>query len=418
MPFTPDLEDASRCRERREYPGRPTSFLAPDGAASAVARAVTGCSTARGPALSLADPRGCDPPPRVAAEVPCTHPWHGAERIRSREGSRHPSRRAIQAPTQPVALAAGSCVRTTPRPGAANQLEARHEPCRRARGNHSDRSGMAAQSSIEIEIHSPTSCIVTLHGEHDMASREAVTMALALTRDYSRVLVDLTTCTFIDATVTNALLAAAARLQDGRSLELVVPAASHPVRRLLSVAGFLRAFRSTCHAPAAWRPSTRRSGGASPRDVNCARCPTKPLARPRREQARRHDGAPRTRRPTRTDPHGTSHPPPRRAGVSRRRNACRHGLWHAHEPTDWHHSLCTKSHTSVFDRACRWHMRDREPPMNGTRPTVLVCDDESVLRELIRATLGGGRYTVIEARDGDEALAQAGASSPTSSCWT
>ena len=102
---------------------------------------------------------------------------------------------------------------------------------------------MAAQSSIEIEIHSPTSFIVTLHGEHDMASREAVTMALALTRDYTRVLVDLTTCTFIDATVTNALLAAAARPQDGRSLELIVPAGAHPVRRLLSIAGILTGLR-------------------------------------------------------------------------------------------------------------------------------------------------------------------------------
>ena len=47
-----------------------------------------------------------------------------------------------------------------------------------------------------------------------------------------------------------------------------------------------------------------------------------------------------------------------------------------------------------------------------TRPTVLVCDDESVLRELIRATLGGGRYTVLEARDGDEALARARSEQP------
>lgn len=38
-------------------------------------------------------------------------------------------------------------------------------------------------------------------------------------------------------------------------------------------------------------------------------------------------------------------------------------------------------------------------------PTLLVCDDEDVLRSLIRATLAG--YTVIEARDGEEALAHA-----------
>jgi CheY-like chemotaxis protein len=35
---------------------------------------------------------------------------------------------------------------------------------------------------------------------------------------------------------------------------------------------------------------------------------------------------------------------------------------------------------------------------------VLVCDDEPVLRMLVRATLDLGDYTIVEARDGDEAL--------------
>ncbi|MDX6630268.1 MAG: hypothetical protein QOH00_2514, partial [Gaiellales bacterium] len=44
------------------------------------------------------------------------------------------------------------------------------------------------------------------------------------------------------------------------------------------------------------------------------------------------------------------------------------------------------------------------PTPAGTRPTVLVCDDEPVLRMLVRATLDQGNYTVVEACDGDEAL--------------
>jgi DNA-binding response OmpR family regulator len=39
----------------------------------------------------------------------------------------------------------------------------------------------------------------------------------------------------------------------------------------------------------------------------------------------------------------------------------------------------------------------------GEGTSVLVCDDEASLRELIRATLGD-RYRVYEAADGDEAL--------------
>ncbi|MBI4172781.1 MAG: response regulator [Actinobacteria bacterium] len=40
-------------------------------------------------------------------------------------------------------------------------------------------------------------------------------------------------------------------------------------------------------------------------------------------------------------------------------------------------------------------------------PRILVCDNEDVLRDLVRAALGGNGYDVIEARDGDEALALA-----------
>lgn len=40
------------------------------------------------------------------------------------------------------------------------------------------------------------------------------------------------------------------------------------------------------------------------------------------------------------------------------------------------------------------------------QPTILVCDDEEVLRTLIGAALSDG-YALVEARDGDEALERA-----------
>jgi len=46
-----------------------------------------------------------------------------------------------------------------------------------------------------------------------------------------------------------------------------------------------------------------------------------------------------------------------------------------------------------------------------TRPSVLVCDDEPNLRELIRVSLGSG-WTVHEAVDGEEALARARSLAP------
>ncbi len=43
---------------------------------------------------------------------------------------------------------------------------------------------------------------------------------------------------------------------------------------------------------------------------------------------------------------------------------------------------------------------------------MLVCDDEPVMRMLVRATLESGDYTIVEAADGNEALALARSESP------
>ena len=39
----------------------------------------------------------------------------------------------------------------------------------------------------------------------------------------------------------------------------------------------------------------------------------------------------------------------------------------------------------------------------GSRRTVLIADDEDIVRELVRVTIGGDDFNVIEATDGDEA---------------
>jgi DNA-binding response OmpR family regulator len=42
-------------------------------------------------------------------------------------------------------------------------------------------------------------------------------------------------------------------------------------------------------------------------------------------------------------------------------------------------------------------------PLSGIQPRVLICDDEPVLRDLVRASLDPS-YELIDARDGDESL--------------
>lgn len=46
------------------------------------------------------------------------------------------------------------------------------------------------------------------------------------------------------------------------------------------------------------------------------------------------------------------------------------------------------------------------------RPKILICDDEDVLRRLVRASLERGDYELLEAADGEEAIEVADAQRP------
>jgi anti-anti-sigma factor len=77
--------------------------------------------------------------------------------------------------------------------------------------------------------------VVELHGEHGIATSEAVRVALSPLR--GRVVVDLSSCALIDSTIIGILLEKAAALtRDGQVLELRV-AADSIVARALTIAG-------------------------------------------------------------------------------------------------------------------------------------------------------------------------------------
>jgi anti-anti-sigma factor len=78
--------------------------------------------------------------------------------------------------------------------------------------------------------------VVELHGEHDIATREAVRVALASLR--GDVLVDLSECTFIGSTVIGSIVKAAHTLaRHGYRLELVLPPADSQVAKTLALVG-------------------------------------------------------------------------------------------------------------------------------------------------------------------------------------
>lgn len=51
----------------------------------------------------------------------------------------------------------------------------------------------------------------------------------------------------------------------------------------------------------------------------------------------------------------------------------------------------------------RYH-RSTAPPAHLRQATVLVCDDEPVVRALVRASLDDGAYEIVEAADGAQSL--------------
>jgi anti-anti-sigma factor len=103
--------------------------------------------------------------------------------------------------------------------------------------------------NLEILIHSPTTCVVRLYGEHDVSSREALSAALVAASGYDHVLVDLARCTFVDSTLINIMLVASRRARErGGSVELVVPSEANAVRRTLELANVQRVlpFHASC----------------------------------------------------------------------------------------------------------------------------------------------------------------------------
>ena len=113
---------------------------------------------------------------------------------------------------------------------------------------------MTSHGSTQVEIISAETAIVTLGGEHDLASAAQLAVALAVASRCPNILVDVSGSAFIDSTVISAFLRAAgkARQRDG-ALELVVPAGGI-ARRALDLAGVAPLL--TCH-------ETRRAALAS-----------------------------------------------------------------------------------------------------------------------------------------------------------
>jgi anti-anti-sigma factor len=91
----------------------------------------------------------------------------------------------------------------------------------------------AAVPAVEVDLSLPGVAVVTMHGEHDLSSKQRVSEALEKAGARRDVFVDLTECTFMDSSVIATFFRArtALELRGGR-LELIIPPSAIAVRRV------------------------------------------------------------------------------------------------------------------------------------------------------------------------------------------
>ena len=94
----------------------------------------------------------------------------------------------------------------------------------------------AAPPPISLEYLKPDLACVTLRGEHDLNSKEALLAALSTASKARRVLVDLSDCTFIDSTVIATLiLGSQDTAERGGLLVIVLPTQATSTRRIIEI---------------------------------------------------------------------------------------------------------------------------------------------------------------------------------------
>ena len=92
--------------------------------------------------------------------------------------------------------------------------------------------------TVEVETVASDIGIATLRGEHDLATKAALSDALAHASEHNRLLVDLGACTFLDSTVIGLIIATCQRMWErDRRLELVIPREAEVIHRVVKVAG-------------------------------------------------------------------------------------------------------------------------------------------------------------------------------------
>jgi anti-anti-sigma factor len=101
-----------------------------------------------------------------------------------------------------------------------------------------------APRPVELAFHRLGVAIVTLRGDQDVGSKEALSEALESAGPQLNVIVDLTECTFVDSSVVSTLMTAGRDLEArGGTLSLVIPPKAASVQRVAKLSGLADALQ-------------------------------------------------------------------------------------------------------------------------------------------------------------------------------
>lgn len=130
---------------------------------------------------------------------------------------------------------------------------------------HSDDLRSAPASPlVELDVLSGSVAVVSLTGEHDLSTHEAIETGVRRAADYPVVLVDLSQCSFIDSTVI-AVIVSAHRTRVTRSarLELILPPEARHVDRIARMSGLSAIMPVHTSREAALEAHAEAEGGKS-----------------------------------------------------------------------------------------------------------------------------------------------------------
>jgi anti-sigma B factor antagonist len=103
--------------------------------------------------------------------------------------------------------------------------------------------GTPSRGTVELVQHAPGLVVVSVRGEHDLGTSPELTQALEQAAAHSKVVVDLSTCSFIDSTVISALIKSARSVQArGEQFVLVMPAEQRQVARVAQMTQLAEIF--------------------------------------------------------------------------------------------------------------------------------------------------------------------------------